>query len=124
MRRAANSLLWPAKPAGRRTPVRCRAGRPRLSAGASPVTPRLRTLGEMKPVLADNGVEYLELEFLTAWLIESGDERRKAADLRRRLLVDSSSALEPYPIKVGMLCAIGKATGKFPFPGVSTRKGA
>jgi len=70
----------------------------------------------MKPVLADNGVEYLELEFLTAWLIESGDERRKAADLRRRLLLDSSSALEPYPIKVGMLCAIGKASGKFPFP--------
>jgi hypothetical protein len=78
----------------------------------------------MKPILADNGAEYLELEFLTAWLIEPGDERRKAADLRCRLLLDSRSALEPYPIKVGTLCAIGKATGKFPSPGASTRKGA
>ena len=76
-----------------------------------------RTLGEMKQILADNGLEYLELEFLTDWFIDSGDKRRKAADARRRLLLEAGGVLEPHHIKVGNLtgtpCAIGKVTEEF-----------
>ena len=76
-----------------------------------------RTLGEMKQILADNGLEYLELEFLTDWFIDSGDERRKAADSRRGLLLEAAEVLEPHHIKVGNLtgtpCAIEKVTEEF-----------
>jgi sugar phosphate isomerase/epimerase len=76
-----------------------------------------RTLGEMKQILADNGLEYLELEFLADWFIDSGDERRKAADSRRRLLFEAGEVLEPHHIKVGNLtgtpCAMGKVTEEF-----------
>ncbi len=76
-----------------------------------------RTPGEMKQILAGNGLEYLELEFLTDWFIDSGDERRKAADARRRLLLEAAGVLEPHHIKAGNLtgtpCAIGKVTEEF-----------
>jgi sugar phosphate isomerase/epimerase len=75
------------------------------------------TLGEMKQILADNGLEYLELEFLTDWFIDSGDERRSAADARRRMLLEAAGALEAHHVKVGNLtgtpCAIGKITEEF-----------
>jgi sugar phosphate isomerase/epimerase len=76
-----------------------------------------RTLGEMTQILADNGLEYLELEFLTDWFIDSGDERRSAADARRRLLLEAAGALEAHHVKVGNLtgtpCAIRKITEEF-----------
>lgn len=76
-----------------------------------------RTLGEMKQILAGNGLEYLELEFLTDWFIDSGDGRRRAADARRRLLLEASGVLDAHHIKVGNLtgtpCAAGKITEEF-----------
>jgi sugar phosphate isomerase/epimerase len=76
-----------------------------------------RTLGEMKQILADNGLEYLELEFLTDWFIDSGDERRSAADARRRPLLEAAGVLEAHHVKVGNLtgtpCAIRKITEEF-----------
>lgn len=76
-----------------------------------------RTLGEMKQILDDNGLKYLELEFLSDWFLDDGDERRKAADARRRLLLGASSALGAHHIKVGNLsgapCAIAKVTDEF-----------
>ncbi len=76
-----------------------------------------RTLSEMKQILDDNGLEYLELEFLYDWFLDSGDERRKAADPRRRLLLEASGALGAHHIKVGNLsgapCAIGQVTDEF-----------
>jgi sugar phosphate isomerase/epimerase len=76
-----------------------------------------RTLGEMKQILADNGLEYLELEFLSDWFLDSGDERRKAADARRRLLLEASAALGAHHIKVGNLtgapCPLGRVTEEF-----------
>jgi sugar phosphate isomerase/epimerase len=76
-----------------------------------------RTLAGMKQVLDDNGLEYLELEFLSDWFLESGDERRRAADARRRLLLEASGALGAHHVKVGNLtgapCAIGQVTDEF-----------
>lgn len=76
-----------------------------------------RTLGEMKQIFADNGLTYLELEFLTDWFVDPGDERRSAADARRRLLLEAGGVLEAHHIKVGNLagtpCAIGKITEEF-----------
>jgi sugar phosphate isomerase/epimerase len=76
-----------------------------------------RTPAEMKRILAGHGLEHLELEFLTDWFIDPGDERRTAADARRRLLLEASEVLEPHHIKVGNLfgtpCAIGKITDEF-----------
>jgi hypothetical protein len=110
--------------AGRRTPVRARAGRPGPIGGAGPVTRDSRALGEMRQIVAGNGAGYLKLDLLTDGLIESGNECRKAADSRRVWLLDADSALEPYPIKMGTPRVTGKATGKFPGRGVSTREGA
>jgi sugar phosphate isomerase/epimerase len=76
-----------------------------------------RSLGEIKRILDDNGLGYLELEFLTDWFLESGDERREAADSRRRLLLEASAALGAHHIKVGNLfgrpCALGRITDEF-----------
>jgi sugar phosphate isomerase/epimerase len=76
-----------------------------------------RSLGEMKQILDDNGLEQVELEFLSDWFLDSGDERRKAADARRRLLLEASAALGSHHIKVGNLtgvpCALGRVTEEF-----------
>jgi hypothetical protein len=78
----------------------------------------------MKQIVAGNGAGYLKLDLLTDGLIESGNECRKAADSLRVWLLDADSALEPYPIKMGTPRVTGKAAGKFPGRGVSTREGA
>lgn len=75
------------------------------------------TLADMKQILDGNGLEYLELEFLSDWFLDPGDERRTAADARRRLLLAASGALGAHHIKVGNLtgapCAIGRVTDEF-----------
>jgi sugar phosphate isomerase/epimerase len=75
------------------------------------------TLGEMKQILAGNGLEYLELEFLSDWFLDRGDERRKAADSRRRTLFEASGALGAHHVKVGNLtgapCEIGRVADEF-----------
>jgi sugar phosphate isomerase/epimerase len=75
------------------------------------------TLAEIKQILADNGLEYLELEFLYDWFLGRGDERRKAADSRRRMLFEASGALGAHHVKVGNLtgapCEIGRVADEF-----------
>lgn len=75
------------------------------------------TLAEIKQILADNGLEYLELEFLYDWFLDRGDERRKAADSRRRMLFEASGALGAHHVKVGNLtgapCEIGRVADEF-----------
>jgi sugar phosphate isomerase/epimerase len=43
-----------------------------------------RTLREMKQILDDHGLRYLELEFLMDWFLDEDDDRRKASDKSRR----------------------------------------
>ena len=46
-----------------------------------------RSLSEVKQLLDDNGLEYLELEFLMDWFLDPDDERRQASDTVRAAAV-------------------------------------
>src|SRR6185369_15252853 len=58
-----------------------------------------RTLKDMKLILDDNGIEYLELEFLTDWFVEGG--RKAESDSRKRKLLEASAALNAKHVKIG-----------------------
>jgi len=58
-----------------------------------------RSLKEMKNILDDNGMKYLELEFLTDWFLEG--VRKAESDSRRCRLLEASQALGASHIKVG-----------------------
>jgi sugar phosphate isomerase/epimerase len=58
-----------------------------------------RTLKEMKAILDDNGIEHLELEFLTDWFLDGA--RKAESDSRKRRLLEASAALGAKHIKVG-----------------------
>ena len=55
----------------------------------------------MRQLLDDNGLRYLELEFLGDWFLDPDDERRKASDERRAFLFEAASQLPAHHIKVG-----------------------
>jgi sugar phosphate isomerase/epimerase len=78
---------------------------------------KTRTLPEVKALFDDNGLEYLELEFLWEWFLDLDDERRRDADGIRRLLFDAAAALSAHHIKVGNIpgtpCEIPKLTERF-----------
>ncbi len=58
-----------------------------------------RSLKEMKNILDDNGMKYLELEFLTDWFLEGA--RKAELDSRKRRLLEASQALGASHVKVG-----------------------
>jgi len=58
-----------------------------------------RTLKEMQAILEDNGIQYLELEFLTDWFLKGA--RKGESDSRRKRLLEASAALHAKHIKVG-----------------------
>jgi sugar phosphate isomerase/epimerase len=58
-----------------------------------------RPLDEMKMILDDNGIKYVELEFLTDWFL-TGAKKAESDNLKRRLL-EASEALHAKHIKVG-----------------------
>jgi len=58
-----------------------------------------RTLKEMKMILDDNGMKYVELEFLTDWFIDGA--RKAESDSRKRRLLEASAALQAKHIKIG-----------------------
>jgi len=60
-----------------------------------------RTLREVKQVFDDNGLRYLELEFLMDWFLDEDDERRRASNEMRKLLLDAAGELEAHHVKVG-----------------------
>jgi sugar phosphate isomerase/epimerase len=60
-----------------------------------------RTLREVRRLFDDNGLRYVELEFLGDWFLEPDDERRRASDERRALLFEAAAALPTHHIKVG-----------------------
>ncbi len=59
-----------------------------------------RSLADVKRLLDDNGLEYLELECLLDWFLDPDDERRQAADATRALLFEAAAALDAHHIKV------------------------
>lgn len=58
-----------------------------------------RPLKEMRRILDDNGMKYLELEFLTDWFLEGG--RKGESDSRKHRLLEASAALNAKHIKIG-----------------------
>jgi len=56
-------------------------------------------LQEMKQILDDNGIQHVELEFLTDWFLEG--ERRKLSDIRKGKLFEAAEILGARHIKVG-----------------------
>ena len=58
-----------------------------------------RSLREMKQILDDNGIKYIELEFLADWFLDG--ERKKSSDIRKRSLLEAAEALNAHHIKVG-----------------------
>ncbi len=58
-----------------------------------------RSLPEMKMILDDNGIKYVEVEFLTDWFLEGA--KKAASDRRKRLLLEASAALQAKHVKVG-----------------------
>jgi sugar phosphate isomerase/epimerase len=58
-----------------------------------------RTLEEMKMILNDNGMKYVELEFLTDWFLTGA--RKAESDGRKRRLLEASAALQAKHIKIG-----------------------
>ncbi len=58
-----------------------------------------RTLKEMRSILDDNGILYLELEFLTDWFLDG--PKKAVSDKRKRLLLEASAALNAKHVKIG-----------------------
>src|SRR6266498_3836719 len=58
-----------------------------------------RPLKEMKMILDDNDMKYLELEFLTDWFLDG--ERKRESDSRKRRLLEAAGALHAKHIKIG-----------------------
>jgi sugar phosphate isomerase/epimerase len=57
------------------------------------------SLKEMKRILDDNGMKYLELEFLKDWFVDG--EKKKQSDIEKKKLLEASAALDAKHIKVG-----------------------
>jgi sugar phosphate isomerase/epimerase len=58
-----------------------------------------RSLAEMKMILDDNDIKYVELEFLTDWFVEGG--RKSESDSRKRRLLEAAGVLRAKHIKIG-----------------------
>ena len=58
-----------------------------------------RNLKEMKTVLDDNGMKYVELEFLKDWFLEG--ERKRQSDIEKQKLFTAAEALNAKHVKVG-----------------------
>ena len=56
-------------------------------------------LRDMKRIMDDHGIVYLELEFLTDWFAEGG--RKAESDAVKRRLLEASAALGAKHIKIG-----------------------
>jgi sugar phosphate isomerase/epimerase len=76
-----------------------------------------RGLVEMKTAFDDNGLRYLELEFLMDWFVDPGDPRREASDEMRKLLFEAAAAFGAHRIKVGNIpgtpCELPQLTERF-----------
>ena len=58
-----------------------------------------RSLKEMRRILDENGMNLVELEFLTDWFLDG--ERRQKSDLQRKALLEAAESLGAHHVKVG-----------------------
>ena len=59
-----------------------------------------RSLEDVKKLLDDNGLKYLELEFIWGFFEDEGTEGRREADELRDLLLEAAGALGAHHVKV------------------------
>jgi sugar phosphate isomerase/epimerase len=59
------------------------------------------TLKEMRQILDDNGMKYLELEFLYDWFLNNDSERKKQSDIWKKKLLTAAEVLRAQHVKVG-----------------------
>ena len=59
------------------------------------------SLEEIKSIFDDAGLKHLELEFLWEWFLDPDDERRKAVEPARRMLLEAAGKLDAHHIKAG-----------------------
>jgi sugar phosphate isomerase/epimerase len=60
-----------------------------------------RTLAEVKALLDEHDLRYLELEFVMDWFVDPEDDRRRESDRVRKLLWDAAAVLPAHHVKVG-----------------------
>ena len=58
-----------------------------------------RSPREMKQILGDNGMKYVELEFLRDWFLDG--ERKRQSDIEKRKLFEAARVLNAHHVKVG-----------------------
>ena len=58
-----------------------------------------RSLKEMRQILDDNGIEHVELEFLTGWFLDG--DRKKKSDAQKEILLTAAEVLGARHLKVG-----------------------
>jgi sugar phosphate isomerase/epimerase len=61
------------------------------------------TVADIRSLLDEHELRYLELEFLGDWFLDPDDERRTAADATRRMVFEAAETLPVHHIKVGNL---------------------
>jgi sugar phosphate isomerase/epimerase len=57
------------------------------------------SLEEMRQILDDHGMKYVELEFLRDWFVDG--DRKRQSDLERKKLLEAAQALQANHVKVG-----------------------
>src|SRR5262245_26145179 len=60
-----------------------------------------RGLRELRTILDDGGMSYVELEFLSDWFLDPGTDERRRSDRCRRSLLDAAGVLGARHVKVG-----------------------
>ena len=76
-----------------------------------------RSHEDIKNLLDDNGLRYLELEFIWGFFEDEGTEGRKESDEMKRLLLEGAAALGAHHVKVGNIpgvpCELDKLTERY-----------
>ena len=76
-----------------------------------------RSHEDIKSLLDDNGLRYLELEFIWGFFEDEGTEGRKESDEMKRLLLEGAAALGAHHVKVGNIpgvpCELDKLTERY-----------
>jgi sugar phosphate isomerase/epimerase len=75
------------------------------------------SLDEMKTILGDNGMRYIELEFIWSFFADEGTDERKESDELRDLLIETAAAVGAHHIKVGNIpgleCGLDQLTERY-----------
>jgi sugar phosphate isomerase/epimerase len=76
-----------------------------------------RSHSDIKALLDDNGLTYLELEFIWGFFEDEGTEGRRESDELRDLLLEAAGALGAHHVKVGNIpgvpCELEKVTERY-----------